>query len=48
MKICITFLQQIPRLQKEADTWTHRRADTRIGKEWVNRQLGGADSEAEG
>lgn len=33
MKICIIFLQQIPRLKKEADTWTDRRADTRIGKE---------------
>lgn len=39
MKTCITFLQQIPRLKKEADTRPARRADPRIGKEQVNREF---------
>lgn len=41
MKICIIFLQQIPRLKKEADTCPERRADPRIGKEQVNRESRG-------
>lgn len=41
MKICITFLQHTARLKKEADTWTKRRTDPRIGKEQVNREFRG-------
>lgn len=41
MKICITFLQQIPRLKKEAYTCTERRDEPRIGKEQVNREFRG-------